>query len=91
MLDVRNPAPRCVVLLFFARQHSAAQDTTTSASHQVLRLAVHRWWAQEQIGFDRLLMCSDADLAKLGLRIGVRVKILGKMRGWAASELAHLS
>ena len=47
--------------------------------------------AQEQIGFDVLLLCSDADLAELGLRKGVRVKILGTMRGWAVQELAQLS
>ena len=46
---------------------------------------------QEEIGFDALLMCTDADLAGLGLRKGVRVKILAAMRGWAANELAHLS
>ena len=46
--------------------------------------------AQEQIGFDALLMCDDADLKGLGLRKGVRVKILGAMRGWAATELARL-
>ena len=46
--------------------------------------------AQELIGFDALLMCDDADLKGLGLRKGVRVKILGVMRGWAASELARL-
>ena len=50
-------------------------------------------WAQEQIGFDALLLCTDADLVELGLRKGVRVrvKILGTMRGWAARELVHLS
>ena len=47
--------------------------------------------AQEQVGFDALLLCNDADLKELGLRKGVRVKILGTMRGWAASELARLS
>ena len=46
---------------------------------------------QEEIGFDALLLCNDADLAGLGLRKGVRVKVLGAMRGWAANELAHLS
>ena len=46
--------------------------------------------AQEQIGFDALLLCDDADLKELGLRKGVRVKILGAMRGWAADELARL-
>ena len=46
--------------------------------------------AQEQIGFDALLLCDDADLKELGLRKGVRVKILGVMRGWAASEMARL-
>ena len=48
------------------------------------------WRTQEQIGFDALLLCDDADLAELGLRKGVRVKILGTMRGWAARELARL-
>ena len=57
----------------------------------MLCLAAHRLWAQEQIGFDALLLCNDADLAGLGLRKGVRVKILGSMRGWAAHELAHLT
>ena len=52
--------------------------------------AAARRRAQEQIGFDALLLCDDADLKELGLRKGVRVKILGKMRGWAASELARL-
>ena len=47
-------------------------------------------WAQEQVGFDVLLLCEDADLKELGLRKGVRVKILGTMRGWAAGELARL-
>ena len=46
--------------------------------------------AQEQVGFDALLLCEDADLKELGLRKGVRVKILGTMRGWAAGELARL-
>ena len=46
--------------------------------------------AQEQIGFDALLLCDDADLKELGLRKGVRVKILGAMRSWAADELARL-
>ena len=46
--------------------------------------------AQEQIGFDALLLCKDADLKELGLRKGVRVKILGTMHGWAAEELARL-
>ena len=46
---------------------------------------------QEQVGFDALLLCEDADLKELGLRKGARVKILGTMRGWAASELARLS
>ena len=47
---------------------------------------------QEQVGFDALLLCEDADLKELGLRKGVRVrvKILGTMRGWAAGELARL-
>ena len=53
--------------------------------------AAHRCCAQEQIGFDALLLCDDADLKELGLRKGVRVKILGAMRGWAAEELARLS
>ena len=66
-------------------------STATGASSSRLRLAAHRWCAQEQIGFDSLLLCTDADLAELGLRKGVRVKILGTMRGWAARELAHLS
>ena len=50
--------------------------------------------AQEQIGFDALLLCDDADLKELGLRKArgkdVCVKILGAMRGWAADELARL-
>ena len=33
--------------------------------------------AQEQIGFDALLMCDDADLKELGLREGVRVGQVG--------------
>ena len=45
---------------------------------------------QELIGFDALLLCDDADLKGLGVRKGVRVKILGVMRGWAATELARL-
>ena len=45
---------------------------------------------QERVGFDALLLCEDADLKELGLRKGVRVKILGRMRGWAAGELAQL-
>ena len=47
--------------------------------------------SQELIGFNTLLMCDDADLRELGLRKGVRVTILGAMRGWAAAELARLS
>ena len=66
-------------------------STATGASSSRLRLAAHHWCAQEQIGFDSLLLCTDADLAELGLRKGVRVKILGTMRGWAARELARLS
>ena len=48
--------------------------------------------SQEQIGFAALLLCDDADLKELGLRNlkGVRFKILGAMRGWAADELARL-
>ena len=42
--------------------------------------------AQEQIGFDALLLCDDADLKELGLRKGARVKILSVMRDWAASD-----
>ena len=34
-------------------------------------------------------MCDDADLKELGLRKGVRVKILGAMRDWAADQLAR--
>ena len=34
--------------------------------------------------------CDDFDLKELGLRKGVRLKILGTMRGWAAGELARL-
>ena len=58
-----------------------------SVSRLALRLYCR---AQEQVGFDALLLCDDADLKELGLRKGVRVKILGVMRGWAASELARL-
>ena len=46
--------------------------------------------SQEQVGFDVLLMCDDGDLKELGLRKGVRVKILGTISGWAAGELARL-
>ena len=56
----------------------------------VSRLALPPRRAQEQIGFDALLLCDDADLKKLRLRKGLRVKILGMMRGWAATELARL-
>ena len=35
-------------------------------------------------------MCDDADLKELGLRKGVRVKIMGTMRSWAADQLARL-
>ena len=37
--------------------------------------------AKKQIGFDALLLCKDADLKELGLRKGVRVKILDTMHG----------
>ena len=57
----------------------------------LLRRYASLYYAQEEIGFDALLLCNDADLAGLGLRKGVRVKILGAMRGWAADELARLS
>ena len=66
-------------------------STGTGVSSSRLRLAAHRWCAQEQIGFDALLLCDDADLKELGLRKGVRVKILGTMRSWAARELARLT
>ena len=62
-----------------------------SACSRLSRLALPlHCRAQEQVGFDALLLCEDADLKELGLRKGVRVKILGTMRGWAAGELARL-
>ena len=53
-------------------------------------MVVLQFTTQELIGFDTLLLCGDDDLKQLGLRKGVRVKILGVMRGWAAGELARL-
>ena len=38
---------------------------------------------QEEMGFDALLLCDNADLMELGLRKGARVKILSVMRDWA--------
>ena len=73
--------------VFALLEYCAAAQRLTA---HVPRPCVRCRCVQEEIGFDALLLCNDADLAGLGLRKGVRVKILGTMRGWAATELARL-
>ena len=65
MLVTRVP-PRLVVFL--------ESDPSRALSYHNF---VYDFRAQEQIGFDALLVCDDADLKELGLREGVRVGQVG--------------
>ena len=43
-----------------------------------------------EMGFDALLLCTDADLAELDIKKGARLKIIGHAKRWATAELEKL-